>query len=502
MPKNTLGFESVGLKLMSMSQTLPANKGLLAQSTTGKKKAVGVPGPSGPVTSIEYLVVAGGGGGGGGGQGGRAGSGGGAGGYRTATGLSVTAGVTYTVTVGLGGAGGTAGDAGDGNGLQGSTSTFGSINSSGGGGGAWGKSSTNWSGGPGGSGGGSQNGDGQVGIIGGTGNQGGYSPAEGFSAGGTSGQVGYFGGGGASQASTTTTGGNGATSSISGSSVTYAGGGGGHDASGGSGGGGAGAGYSSNLPGTAGTVNTGGGGGGGGVGGSGTGGAGGSGIVIIRYDSGYNAAASTTGSPLITVAGGYRVYKWTGNGSITFAASTTSYISLTFVSGIQSVNFTNNGTTSVDFYKTGGSGTWDTHAYCATPFTAPCTLEFNKLAAATDNGLSYAMIGWNTDPTTDASYTSLDYASYPFQTNQYQVYNNGSQVFASGTWNTASKFYIVYGTDGTIKHYNGATLLYNVAYGSGQTVYIDSGLYGTDATYAGFTNVRAINQAWNGTAYV
>ena len=41
MPKNTLGFESVGLKLMSMSQTLPANKGLLAQSTTGKKRSVG-----------------------------------------------------------------------------------------------------------------------------------------------------------------------------------------------------------------------------------------------------------------------------------------------------------------------------------------------------------------------------------------------------------------------------------------------------------------------------
>jgi hypothetical protein len=40
--------------------------------------------------------------------------------------------------------------------------------------------------------------------------------------------------------------------------------------------------------------------------------------VIIRYLSGYNAAASTTGSPTITVAGGYRVYAWTGSGSITF----------------------------------------------------------------------------------------------------------------------------------------------------------------------------------------
>ena len=58
------------------------------------------------VTEVEYLVVAGGGGGGyynlGGGNGG-----GGAGGFRTGTGLSVTAGTTYTVTVGSGGVAGT-----------------------------------------------------------------------------------------------------------------------------------------------------------------------------------------------------------------------------------------------------------------------------------------------------------------------------------------------------------------------------------------------------------
>jgi hypothetical protein len=51
---------------------------------------------------------------------------------------------------------------------------------------------------------------------------------------------------------------------------------------------------------------------------NGTFGNGGSGIVIVRYADTYQAATSTTGLPTITVAGGYRVYKWTSSGSITF----------------------------------------------------------------------------------------------------------------------------------------------------------------------------------------
>jgi hypothetical protein len=39
--------------------------------------------------------------------------------------------------------------------------------------------------------------------------------------------------------------------------------------------------------------------------------------VIIRYADTYKAA-SATGSPTITVSGGYRTYKFTSSGSLTF----------------------------------------------------------------------------------------------------------------------------------------------------------------------------------------
>jgi hypothetical protein len=47
-------------------------------------------------------------------------------------------------------------------------------------------------------------------------------------------------------------------------------------------------------------------------------GAGGSGFVCIRYPDTFDLAVATTGSPTITTSGGYRIYQWTGSGSVTF----------------------------------------------------------------------------------------------------------------------------------------------------------------------------------------
>jgi len=219
-------------------------------------------------TEVEYLVVAGGGGGGGNSNV-NSGGGGGAGGFRTATGYSVTGGSSIPVTVGGGGAAGSQANGEAGKGVKGSNSAFGSISSTGGGYGGGGGAAPNVSpGGPGGSGGGGGCSyyipDLPSNSLPGAGNEGGYSPVEGY-AGQYGGQYYWTGGGGGGSSGVGAISyapGPGTPSTISGSDVTYAVGAGGQG-------------------GPAGAANTGNGGGGGGASAN-AGNSGSSGVVIIK----------------------------------------------------------------------------------------------------------------------------------------------------------------------------------------------------------------------------
>ena len=243
--------------------------------------------------TVEYLVVAGGGGGGNG----NAGGGGGGGGLLQGT-VPVTAGTSYTVTVGSGGAGG-AQSLSDNTlvGSVGQNSVFGSISATGGGGGGASGVSSSAGGSGGGSGGSANNQVGGSQGVAGQGNKGGagnninYPKSGGGGGAGNIGQNYYYN---ATGPQFSGNGGIGVASSISGTVTAYGGGGGGGGdyrgttvtttTTGGVGGGGAG---SLTGVGTSGAANTGGGGGGGGLSLSPTtfyaGGTGGSGIVIVRY---------------------------------------------------------------------------------------------------------------------------------------------------------------------------------------------------------------------------
>ena len=253
-----------------------------------------IPPVSGPTAT--YLVVAGGGGGGS-----YCGAGGGGGGVLNST-ATLTTGTTYTITVGSGGAG----TSSNSNGTSGNNSVISgtgltTITATGGGGG---------------------NGHYGTGGTSGNGYAGGSSTGGGGAGGGGAGQVGSNG-----ASNTGGVGGNGVQSSITGTAIYYGGGGGGSSnaggtgaISGGLGGGGTGA-YENVSLATSGTANTGGGGGADWV--SHTAGSGGSGVVIISLPSGF--AATTTGTPTVTINGTNTVYTFTVSGTLIPRTGTPNY---------------------------------------------------------------------------------------------------------------------------------------------------------------------------------
>jgi len=278
------------------------------------------------LTSAEYLVVAGGGAGAS-----RHGGGGGAGGFLTnfgGTAITLSSGVTYTVTVGAGGAsvsGGSDGNTGNDSVLSGTGIT--TITADGGGGGGR-IGAVGLDGGSGGGAGGFQDSAPRNGGAGtaGQGNDGGdvvttasTAPGYGGAGGGGAGAVGEGvpsgnGDGG--------DGGVGLANSITGSSTFYAGGGGGSSDNGngapgqGLGGNGGGGAASESSDATSGTANTGGGGGGVYQFPSQNTGAGGSGVVILRMPTG-KYTGTTSGSPTVTTSGTDTIIKFTASGSYT-----------------------------------------------------------------------------------------------------------------------------------------------------------------------------------------
>lgn len=188
--------------------------------------------------------------------------------------------------------------------------------------------------------------------------------------------------------------------------------------------------------------------------------------------------------------------------SVHYGPQRRTYEEVTFVCPDGFTTITSINSITANMFKTISHAIWDSQVYCLTPFQAPCTIEFNKQAGTIDNGVGYAMISWNTDPLTNASYDSLSYQGYPYAQNEYIAYNGLTGISTGKTWDSAKKLYITYDQDGYIRHYNGDKLLYEVNFGVGNFVYFDTSFYSVNATYGGFSNVRIIKRSWNGVTYL
>lgn len=138
--------------------------------------------------------------------------------------------------------------------------------------------------------------------------------------------------------------------------------------------------------------------------------------------------------------------------------------------------------------KTSGSnGSWDSSGYSSEAWVAGCQISIK--AGDTVGGY---MAGLNTDPTTDSSYTSLDYAWYFNSDNAYmdifESGNGGLSGFSFGSgWSTNDVYSIQY--DGkSVRYYKNGSLVRTAASSPNKRFYADTSIRTTGGSLiiAGF----------------
>ena len=128
--------------------------------------------------------------------------------------------------------------------------------------------------------------------------------------------------------------------------------------------------------------------------------------------------------------------------------------------------------------KAGGVGGWDSQVYS--------TLGFNGAAVATvvvAGGSKGAwMFGIGQDPTTNASFNSIDYALYPQSNGTLGIYENGSSRGNFGTYTEDDVLSVIY--DGrSVKYLKNGLVLRELTLSAGRTMYFDSSFHTNARTY-------------------
>lgn len=144
------------------------------------------------------------------------------------------------------------------------------------------------------------------------------------------------------------------------------------------------------------------------------------------------------------------------------------------------------------FTKVGGSPAWDA------AFSSKESFPACFVAATVVNASDHTMVGLNSDPTTDASYSSIDHALYHNATTDYEIYENGSGIASSLAGLTPAagdQLRVTY--DGQLVEYfiNGARVWVTPRFGA--KLFADSSLYESGSTLTGVSfgplgNQRAV----------
>jgi hypothetical protein len=141
-------------------------------------------------------------------------------------------------------------------------------------------------------------------------------------------------------------------------------------------------------------------------------------------------------------------------------------------------NVTQSSTDSGTFTKTGGSNsTWDSQVYSSQGYVRGC---YASARISSTSGI--AVFGFNSDPTTNADYTSIDYG-FGFYSGSIIIFESGVQVATpSNSYTTSDTAYVIY--DGTnVRYYLNGTLLKTTARSIGSALYLDSSIYTSNLAF-------------------
>lgn len=125
--------------------------------------------------------------------------------------------------------------------------------------------------------------------------------------------------------------------------------------------------------------------------------------------------------------------------------------------------------------KIGTGGAWDSQGYSSEGYVNGAYTSF--FAGQSNKRF---MVGLNTDPTADDSYSSLDYAWYCQDDGNCTIYENGGGVSGHGAYTTATVFAIFY--DGVnVRYLKDGTVVRTVAASANLKLHMDSSALDTGA---------------------
>jgi hypothetical protein len=128
--------------------------------------------------------------------------------------------------------------------------------------------------------------------------------------------------------------------------------------------------------------------------------------------------------------------------------------------------------------QSGTNASWDSDVRSVEAFSGGCSAVFSF--SRTDVG---AMGGLNSDPLTDTSYASIDYAWYGAEDGIARIYESGNLVSTYGAYSPDTRFAITY--DGVLFRYYRDGVIQREVQAAGKVVFFDSSFYHVGAALSG-----------------